>query len=403
MIVPSLQGWLALHAGQLQTLDLHVTDYVQLELPLDKLTQLQHLKLQGCRLLLPGYKDWPCSYPGAGSNVSSKDSSQDSSRSSSRDSSSEGFSHAAQPILSSLRRLELHAVQLSSVSSLLQLTRAPQLTRLSLSDIKVIDLNFSSEPGRSNSPRAVGGVAEAVSGVLQQLPRLKVLRLPRLPFSDAAVQQTTALRELQDIAIEHVEKLPLCNLQHLCSSITALQLLGNLHSESPSLPPELPQLTRLLRLELKYCEVPPEVLGSVPQLQSLHIAECGLLPHEPEQRFATAGTAALLRALSKLTRLQDLKLCLHGLDCDSIAPQMFSALTASSHLTRLEMSRYDYMTIPEGAAQHMFPPGRQMQSLRRLALVTNPQCFHSDEDWCIDGAGLQCITQACPVLESLEL
>jgi hypothetical protein len=245
------------------------------------------LELQGFRLLLPGEQDRPRSSANDGG----------------RNSRSEDTSSTAQLTLYSLQQLELSSVQLSSVRSLLRLTRAQQLKHLSLSNIDVSDLDFCSSSSHRNPQHAVEAAAEATCSMLQQLPQLSVVRVHGLPFSDAAVQQTSAL--LKDVSISYVGHFPPCDLQQLCSSITRLQLWGNSSPLSPSLP-ELPQLTALLGLELKSCLVPPGVLGSVLQLQDLHMLDCRLLPDEG--KFSTAGTAALLNVLPKLTRLQDLTL-----------------------------------------------------------------------------------------------
>jgi hypothetical protein len=48
----------------------------------------------------------------------------------------------------------------------------------------------------------------------------------------------------------------------------------------------------------------------------------------------------------------------------------------------------------------MFPPGRLMQFLRHINLNSH-SCYSANGP--IDGDGLRCIAQACPVLESLGL
>jgi hypothetical protein len=185
--VAALESWLAVHAGQLLSLKLTwprgQTDHPhsKLQLPLDKLAKLQHLQLEGFNLQLPGEGAIPGSSPGAGSEDSS-----------SGDSSSGGSSHAAQPTLSSLQHLELSRCRLASVSSLLQITRAPQLTNLKLEAIGVFDLRFCSSHNISRSA-VVEKVAAAIPALLRQLPKLSVLQLPGLPFSEAAVQEAAAL------------------------------------------------------------------------------------------------------------------------------------------------------------------------------------------------------------------
>jgi hypothetical protein len=402
--VPALQSWLALHAGQLVKLDVYVQPCEHppvLRLPVDKFTKLQHMRLQGLTLQLPGEEDSPVSSPAAGSRDSSSECNS-SKRSSS--SSTEGNSSAAQLTLPSLQHLKLVCVRLASVSSLLQLTKAPQLTRLMLSNIDVLKLGYSSSPVAQNSVNAVKAVAGAVAGMLQQLPRLSALQLRDLPFSDAAAQQTAALRGLQQVTVRHVQELPMGDLRQLPSSITQLVVLGTHLHGSPSLPSELLQLSGLLHLELSGCVVPPAVLVSLTQLQVLSMDECELMPVN-QAHGGWVGMMLLLRALSKLTCLRDLELCLPDMGVAGVAPEWFSALTASSHFTRLNLSPEDSVCLPKGAMQHMFPPGSKMQSLQQL--TTDTVCAddnRSDDDaWCIHSADIGRIAQACPGSQSLHI
>jgi hypothetical protein len=83
----------------------------------------------------------------------------------------------------------------------------------------------------------------------------------------------------------------------------------------PSMPPQLQQLSGMLRLELCCCAVPPTMLGAFTRLQALKLQGCTLLPAPADDDdLETEGTAALLDALAGMTRLQDLVLALQGLD-----------------------------------------------------------------------------------------
>jgi hypothetical protein len=129
---------------------------------------------------------------------------------------------------------------------------------------------------------------------------------------------------------------------------------------------------------------------------------CDLLPDVPGAEWETEGTAALLTALSSLTRLQDLTLSnMFGMDTETVTPAQFAALTASSHLTQLTVTREDMVALARGAAQHMFPPGRRMQSLQKLVIETGLCHLEALEDWCLDGPDLASIIQACPNLQCL--
>lgn len=113
---------------------------------------------------------------------------------------------------------------------------------------------------------------------------------------------------------------------------------------------------------------------------------------------------ALLDALTKLTCLHDLTLWCQNLDTRGsiISPQHFSALTASSQLTKLTLvpdCDTGLMPLPMGALQHMFPLGRQMQSLQHLTISTNDRC----DACCIDSDGLSCVIGSCPQLQRLDV
>jgi hypothetical protein len=260
---------------------------------------------------------------------------------------------------------------------------------------------------------AVQQMAAAITGLLQQLPQLAVLELPGFPVSDAATQQLGGMQGLQEVSLEHVDHMPMCKLQHLPSSVTQVHLQGNsCQTEAfarPSMPPQLQQLAGLLRLELRSCAVPPTVLGAFTRLQVLKLASCTLLPapddvDDEEVVFETEGTAALLDVLAGMTCLQDLELSLPGLDTVSTAPQRFSALTASTQLTRLAVDPFSSTPLAKGAARHMFPAGRQLPQLHELTIM--PDDAGSDwplTQWCIDSADIHSIASCCIGLQTLDL
>jgi hypothetical protein len=388
--IAAMETWLAVHAGQLLSLDVSISRHIldpalQLQLPLGKLTKLQHLQLQGFHLQLPGEGDSPHRSADTGSKGSSSD----------------GSSHAVK--LSSLQRLQLKSVDLADISSLLQLTQAPHLTSLVMEGATLTKLPFN-RAFQSTPAESVQQVADAMPRLLQQLPQLSVLHMPGFPFAEAAVQQTAAMTRLQQLTFQPASNLPGSSLQHLPSSITQLCLHGHSRDDphSFSLPPQLPQLSGLRHLYLENCAVPPMVLGSVTQLQVLHLLGGSLLPHAAKVPLDAEATAALLGVLPKLTNLQDLKLHVEGLDTVSIAPEHFSALTASSHLKHLAIGQEVELPLPRGAVQHMFPPGRQMQFMQHLsieALYGDPE----PDEWCLDSADISCVASACPQLQELNI
>lgn len=389
--LPALQGWLAQHSGQLQTLKLFGYSWgeemLQLQLPWDKMIRLQHLKLNGFTQL-PGEEDRPCNSPHAGS----------------WDCSSGGNSSACAewPELPSLRKLELSRVKLLDISSIFQLTNAPQLRSLILKSIEFTLVQFASfhTPGCKVDVQIV---AQAIPYLLQRLPQLSVLKLPLFPFTDAAVQQAAALQGLQELSITQAAFVPACHLQQLPSTITRLQLSEDRPFVSPS-PQDLFGLPGLLHLKLGSCTVPPTLLASVTQLQQLSLQECDLLPKDMYSGFMTPGTVALLEALTKLTSLRDLRLRDQLLDTRGtiISPQHFSALTASSQLTGLTLvPRWGSgcMPLPCGAVQHMLPPGRQLQSLQHLTISTGDR----RDACCLDSDDLSCVVASCPQLHMLDV
>jgi hypothetical protein len=295
---PALQAWLQQHAGQLLTLQLSGRGRISLRLPLHKLKRLKILKLQYFKLQLPG----------------------------------------EEVTLSSLQRLQLWAVELARFNSLLQLTAAPQLTSLDIGSCSFTEQEFCGCTYKDNTAAAVERLAAAVPDMLQRLPLLSELMMPDLPLSDAAVQQLAAMQGLRQVSLAHLKHVPVCDLQYLPSSITQLSLLDcrDYGQLPPSLPPRLQQLTGLLHLNLFSCSLPPTLLASVTQLQSLTLEGGMLLPIAfQDDDGPDVGTLALLDVLPKLTRLQELHLQAANLDDTGIAPQRFAALTASSHLTRL--------------------------------------------------------------------
>jgi hypothetical protein len=343
---PRLGPWLALYADQLLSLKLsdnrHVKSIGGLQLHLSKLTNLQRLQLQNIRISVQ------------------------------LRSVGDGSSHAAWPALASLQQLELKGVGLS-VSTLLQLTKAPQLTSLVLSD----HIIYSSAGIRVHTWPPDAEVTDAIPRMLQQLPRLSVLHMPDLPIliGKAAVQQLAALTRVQDISILSGPEAA-CGLQQLPSSLTKLKLRGHLNSFSP----ELPQLAGLLRLDLKNLRVSFDMLATFSQLQMLRLGSCTLLPRTSHTNTPTAGTA--LEALRELTCLQHLEL--DGVYFARIAPQQFSAVTASSQLTQLVVKCDGGVCLPKSAVQHMFAPHRQMQALQQLNISTMDCKYNVAEDCCIE-------------------
>jgi hypothetical protein len=191
-------------------------------------------------------------------------------------------------------------VSLQGISSLLQLTQAPQLTSLRLFWISLRTPKFDSESiyWDGQEPSETQVVAAAMSGLLQQLPWLSTLELPGMTLTDAAMQQLGQMQDLQEISMSHRTQIPVGDLSLLPSSVTKLCYISDV-ADPPNLPPQLPQLS---------CRLPPGLLGSMTQLQHLQLAGCNLLPAAAPDELEAEGTAALLNVLPQLARLQHLQL-----------------------------------------------------------------------------------------------
>jgi hypothetical protein len=110
----------------------------------------------------------------------------------------------------------------------------------------------------------------------------------------------------------------------------------------------------------------------------------------------------LLEALQAMQQLQHLDLqSSRGRPLTGADMQLYAALTASSHLTRLELM-YDEHMVANGAARYMFSEGKQLPQLKVLRFGL--------QDW--DGTDflqpfgrgdLARLAAACPALEELWL
>lgn len=149
--------------------------------------------------------------------------------------------------------------------------------------------------------------------------------------------------------------------------------MGPLVIDHPSLVPLAAenvqlQLSALRHLKLSSCSMSPGILARTPQLQSLQLYNCTLLPRGPNSWSQPEGVAALLTALPALACLQDLQLLYLKLDSARPPFNAFSALTASSQLTSLQVEGYCRPALPQGALPHCLPDNKQLPQLRKLIL-----------------------------------
>jgi hypothetical protein len=388
----ALNGWLQQHAAQLENLQLSCSysdeEQLELQLPVGKLAKLQRLELDGLKLMLPGEGNSSCSTR------------------------EDTHTLAAPMLLPSLQHLQLLRVQFISISSLLQLAAgAHGLTSLKTDSISFANLGpheYGSEAAWGIDAAAMQQVAAALPSLLQQLPGLKVIELPGMPMSDAAMQQLGGVQGLQEVVLGRTQHMPQYKLQHLPSSTTQLHFVGDGHTIEASFdsdPSLFPQLARLLQLDLQHCAFTPTVLGAFTCLQKLKLRNCALLPRGVDDDLDTEGTAALLDAVAKMTCLQDLELSLPVLDTVNTAPQRFAGLTASTHLTRLMLEPDEVTPLAKGAVQYMFPAGRQLPRLQHITISTRVEERQDwdQDDWCIDAADIRQIASCCTGLSWLDI
>lgn len=243
--VAALAAWLQKHAGQLLSLQLSADRFCgqhMLQLPLHKLTQLQLLKLVRVNLRLPGedsssisqaadttllccLQHLRLSHEGEFAKILTLPLRQLSQLQQLElvrlrvrvpydyedftDSQEEEEEET--PLLPCLLQLKLRDVELASTYSLMQLTDAPNLTSLVLEGVSVGGVLFSNKPEDADNTwestppdwDSVQQAARALPRMLQQLPRLSVLELPGMPFTDAAVQALRGLPQLRRVTIQH--------------------------------------------------------------------------------------------------------------------------------------------------------------------------------------------------------
>lgn len=199
------------------------------------------------------------------------------------------------------------------------------------------------------------------------------------------------------------------HLQALPGSLMRLHVNDNRRTTTedgqPSMPPQLQQLTPLQELHLQFCALQPVLLASVTQLLRLRLQCCSLLPDghvDADAHLPSAGAAALLAVLPRLTKLQRLQLeipCLHFIDISDL--QAFSALTSSSSLQKLAMPVDGGQAFPPGAAEHIFPAGRQLPCLQHLDLSSLDN--EEEQEFCLNGEDLARIVACCPSLQHLNI
>jgi hypothetical protein len=273
--------------------------------------------------------------------------------------------------LPNLEQLKLSYCSLHSCSCLLQLASSTKLTSLQIDSVT----NF-------NLTKKVSSSSQLLQP-LQQLVQLELLA-QSLPTTATGVQHIADMHALQTLLL--TVDLKDCSTS-LPSSITTLVLQHHVSHRRPELPAALLQhLSNLQQLQLKYFTVSSKDCGSAQQLQQLTLSHCHVDDGD-----------ALMDMIKGLTRLQSLVIA--DTDIEVEDPQAFSALTTSSHLTRLQLTMWTNESPPllPGNVKAMFVPGRGQQ-LRQLSISSD-----DSEEYCIFDEDLSHITSSCPDLHTLDL
>lgn len=160
-------------------------------------------------------------------------------------------------------------------------------------------------------------------------------------------------------------------------------------------------MSNLQELQLEWMRLDPAALHSCTKLQLLDLYIFTIVVDGADDTGAGECWRALLWAVGRLTQLRHLELAQPKNVSRAPDPSCFTALTASSHLTSLELqsTMINSGFMPSRALQHMLPPGRQMPHLRQLQLH---RCF-ADHNGGIDAADIGRIAECCPGLRHLEL
>lgn len=335
-----LQPWLEQYAKQLVSLRLRPHDYLaKLQLPCSDLQQLSRLDLQGIKLNI--LEETPQQSHSSDGPISST-------------------SQPISPVLPKLVELQLVACRISP--ALLE-----QLSQLS-------GLSFLKLRGIYDS--CGDGSLEDLNLYSRMLPHLS--DLPHLELSCPSDYTPSA--------------------KMLSSSLTALHFQGG----RLDYPCSLTQLVHLQKLDLTGVDFNPVLIRGMSQLLHLYLEYFTLLPPN-EGNDGADSAAVLLEAVGGMRQLKRFSL----VDDDNIweasrevQANHFAALTASSHLTKLEVGCDEEQPLPVEALRHMFPAGQALPELQELTVCASEM---SAGPGFITAAELRNVISACPVISSLDI
>ena len=281
-------------------------------------------------------------------------------------------------LLTALRRLDLKHCAMDTFEDLVQLAQSTVLTSLQLDTVS------SCRPDDPSGPWPTA---------LQ-----KVIAMPHGAALHSLQDLSITLPSMIDAADEWPAALPY-GLTRLVVSLADVR--QSAAADQPGVLPtaatsscffsSLKYMQELQELQLRLCQLDPDLLGCISSLRKLQLDRCQLLPGKQ------AGTRALLEALRGLTQLQDIQFCAQSGCTSGVAPELFAALTASAQLTSLEVAPIGGQPLTAGAMRHIFPAGCWKPQLRVLRLRG------AEGGWSVDNRDLHGIAAACPGLRELDL
>jgi hypothetical protein len=218
-------------------------------------------------------------------------------------------------------------------------------------------------------------LSQALSAVLQCNTQLTRLHVRGLVLEDAALGTLSSLQQLQECWVGICDS---CIQGSWSNSEGAGSTSANLLSGLPpsltylsidegrksydnaathvTLPWQLPQLTRLQRLELDKARFCPSALARMNQLQHLRLDTCSWVGDPAPGAAAgdqfSQGVAALLAAVGQMPQLESLSLLGMWQEASlNSSGVSYSALTASTCLQQLNLSVDDAAPLALGAIE----------------------------------------------------
>jgi hypothetical protein len=310
------------------------------------------------------------------------------------------------------------------------LQHLPQLT--ALTSLKLHALGMLQQ---RSMPREVNVGAEqylggTLSSMIQTSKQLQELSLDLVDDVQACLTDAVSgLQHLQSFSCvlphsaEQVSASSHELLLQLPASLTALQLSAVVERDDcdstkrPALRSaglSLSHLTGLKQLQLSHLQSPAALVSGLTHLQrlvldhvTLHAWTAAEAAEDPWRRPPTAPV--FLEFLQQLTELEHLKVLgcnLFGI-WEEVDPSRLTALTASSHLTALQVQAYN--PLPDNFLQHTLARDRQLQHIRSLQVAAPESSWTlltlrlpSGRFECIKGADVAAVAACCPNLQQAD-